>query len=100
MAEKQKKPQKTVDWSTFKGKFFHTFDEEGYVKYQGEILDLIGDDIAVVLYYEWFAGSPTIQKAVWVSDIIDDGWALYGSREEMTQVYEIGLVKKRTGTRT
>jgi hypothetical protein len=95
MAQRKKRVSSTVDWATLKGKFFHTFDEDGYVQYQGQIVDLVGDDIAMVLYFERTAGSPTHHKAVWVSDIIDGGWALYNTATAWREAYETHLVKTR-----
>ena len=95
MEQRKKRAHSTVDWATLKGKFFHTFDEEGYVQYQGQIVDLIGDDIAIVLYLELTSGSPTYHKAVWVSDIIDGRWALYNTGAAWREAYDIGLVKSR-----
>ena len=43
--EKKKQPTtktsktKSADWTTLKGKFFHTFDQDGFVKDQGQIID-------------------------------------------------------------
>jgi hypothetical protein len=76
-------------------KFFHTFDKDGYVECQGEIIDLVGEDIAIVLYFEWIIGTPTYHKAVWVSDIVDGGWALYDTAEAMREAFDIHLVKIR-----
>ena len=74
--EKKKQPttktSKTADWTTLKGKFFHTFDQDGFVKDQGQIIDLVGENIAIVLYFEVYVGTPTSHKAVWVSDIVDE----------------------------
>jgi hypothetical protein len=95
MAQRKKRVSSTVDWATLKGKFFHTFDEEGYVQYQGQIVDLVGDDIAIVLYFDWPTGSPTYHKAVWVSDIIDGRWALYNTATAWREAYETHLVKTR-----
>ena len=95
MAQRKKRASSTVDWATLKGKFFHTFDEDGYVQYQGQIVDLVGDDIAIVLYLSWPAGSPTYHKAVWVSDIVDEGWALYNTDVAWREACEIHLVKTR-----
>jgi hypothetical protein len=86
---------KTTDWTTLKGKFFHTFDEDGYVKYQGQIVDLVGDEIAIVQYYDWVVGAPNLHKAVWVSDVVDGAWALYGNPESWNEAFEIHLVKPR-----
>jgi hypothetical protein len=95
MAQRKKRVSSTVDWATLKGKFFHTFDEDGYVECQGQIVDLVGDDIAMVLYFERTAGSPTYHKAVWVSDIVDGGWALYNTATAWREACETHLVKTR-----
>ena len=84
---------KPADWTTLTGKFFHTFDDEGYVKLQGQIVDLVGEDIAILLYFEVYEGTPTSHKAVWVSDIVDEGWMLYDSREAMQEAYDLEFVK-------
>lgn len=95
MAAKERRTSSTVDWATLKGKFFHTFAEDGYVQCQGQIVDLVEDDIAMVLYFERTGGSPTYHKAVWVSDIIDEGWALYNTDVAWREAYENHLVKTR-----
>lgn len=95
MAQRKKRVSSTVDWATLKGKFFHTFDEEGYVQYQGQIVELVGQDIAIVLYFDRLTGSPTYHKAVWVSDIIDGGWALYNTDVAWREAYETHLVKTK-----
>jgi hypothetical protein len=95
MAERKKRASIDVQWTTLKGKFFHTFDEDGYVHYQGKIVDLVGEDIAIVLYFKKAGGSPTYHQAVWVSDIIDGGWALYNTDVAWREACDIGLVKTR-----
>lgn len=95
MAQRKKRASSTVDWATLKGKFFHTFDEDGYVEYQGQIVDLVGDDIAMVLYFDRTGGSPTYHKAVWVTDIVDEGWALYNTAAAWREACESHLVKTR-----
>ena len=95
MAQRKKEAGSTVGWTTLKGKFFHTFDEDGYVRYQGRIVELVGEDIAMVLYFDRHTGSPTYHKAVWVSDIVDEGWALYNTDVAWREAYETHLVKAR-----
>lgn len=95
MAQRKKRGSSTVQWTTLKGKFFHTFDEDDYVQYQGKIVDLVGDDIAIALYFDWITGNPTYHKAVWVSDIVDEGWALYNTTAAWREACDIGLVKSR-----
>ena len=95
MEQRKKRASSTVQWTTIKGKFFHTFDEDGYAQYQGQIVDLVGDDIAIVLYFEWSSGSPSYHKAVWVSDIVDEGWALYNTDVAWRDALKSKLVKTR-----
>lgn len=95
MEEGTRSASNDVQWTTLKGKFFHTFDEDGYVENQGIIVDLVGEDIAIVLYFSWLTGNPTYHKAVWVSDIVDGGWALYNTDVACREACEIGLVKSR-----
>ena len=95
MEQRKQRARSTVDWATLKGKFFHTFDKDGCVQYQGQIVDLVGDDIAIVLYFERTGGSPTYHKAVWVSDIIDEGWALYNTDVAWRDACKTQLVKTR-----
>jgi len=95
MAQRQKKADKVVDWSTLKGKFFHAFDDEGYVQHQGCIVELAGEEIAIVQYFEWALGDRSTIKAVWVKTIVDEGWALYESDEAMRDAYEYFSIPRR-----
>ena len=78
-----------------KGKFFHSFDKEGYVTHQGHIIDFVNDDIAVIQYFDWIIGEPSQTKMVWLRDIVEGGWALYSSAEEMRDAYDYGHVKHK-----
>lgn len=78
-----------------KGKFFHDFDEEGYVKHQGHIIDLVNEDVVIIQYFDWVLGQPSATKMFKFQDIIDGGWALYSSDEEMRYAYKYGHVKVR-----
>lgn len=78
-----------------KGKFFHDFDEEGYVRHQGHIVDVINEEIVSVEYFDWIIGEPNTTKMVWLREIVEGGWALYPSAEEMRDAWEYGRVKRR-----
>lgn len=95
MAQRKKEAGSTVGWATLKGKFFHTFDEDGYVRCHGRIVELVGEEIAIVLYFDQRTGSPTYHRAVWVGDIIDEGWALYNTDVAWREACENHLVKTR-----
>jgi len=94
-ARKQVTILKTEDKYYLKGKFFYDFDEEGYVKHQGHIIDYLNEDIVIIQYFEWFMGEPSMTKTVWVKEIVDGGWALYSTDEEMRDAWECGHVKRR-----
>lgn len=95
MAQKRKETPRISDWTTLKGKFFHDFDDEGYVQHQGHIVDFINQEIAIVQYADWVMGQPSTVRAVWLRDIVDRGWALYSSVEAMRDAYDSGLVRRR-----
>jgi putative NADPH-quinone reductase len=95
VAQRRKETPRTGDWTTLKGKFFHEFDDEGYVKHQGHILDFVNQDIAIVQYLDWIMGQPSTIRAVWMRDIVDRGWALYSSDEAMRDAWDGGLVPRR-----
>ena len=78
-----------------KGKFFHDFDEEGYVRHQGQIVDFIKDDVVLIRYFDWFMGKPSQTKTVWFRDIVDGGWAIYPSDEAMRKAFEYRHVKRK-----
>lgn len=82
-------------WDSVEGKFFHSFDDEGYVKHQGQILRQSNDEIVVVAFFERLTGSRNGTKLVWLREIVDGSWALYETVEEMRDAYEHGLVKTR-----
>ena len=83
-----------MSWSLV-GQFFHTFDDEGFVRNQGVIKALLNDEIAVVDYFEWITDSLHSTTLVWVKEIVDGKWYLYNSAEEMRDAHDIGIVKGR-----
>jgi len=95
-AKKPREKPSKVDWRTLKGKFFHNFDNEGYVRSQGWIEDIIDNRIAIVRYFDWIIGGPYWGcTAVWIDNIVNEGWRLYSSDEDMRDSYEHGGVRTR-----
>ncbi len=84
-----------LELGSLAGKFFHDFDEEGYVQHQGRILAVLNDDIAVIQYFDWVMGAENTTHLAWVRDIVDGKWPLYVSDEEMREAVEIGHVRSR-----
>ena len=94
-ARKQVSALQNVNTQELKGKFFHDFDTEGYVQHQGIIGDYLNEDIIFIQYFDWLLGQPSTTKTVWVREIVDGGWALYSSNEEMMDAWEHGHVPRR-----
>lgn len=79
--------------SMYKGRFFHTFDSDGLVQYQGMVVEEAGDVIEV-RHFDWLmgqfgAGAIIVPKAETM------GWRWYQSPEEMRYTFEKGLVPRR-----
>lgn len=70
------------------GKWFHTFDENGKVEYQGEICDSIArkPGYYLVELYEWISGGPSCYKVVHIDNM--DGWSFYDSADHMNRCYD------------
>ena len=82
------------------GKFFHNFDDDGFVRNQGVIKAFVNEDIVLVDYFEWAMGSVSSTNLVWLKEIVDGKWSLYDSAEDMSSAYEHGLVKSRSSRLT
>jgi len=67
------------------GKYFHSFDENGRIKWQGQIIGHIAPSAYVVQLFEWIAGFESIQKVVDVNDLY--GWVIYESDDDMRRAY-------------
>lgn len=62
------------------GKFFHSFDEDGYYEWQGKVLSH-GSGFVLVQLYEWLSGGPSCQKLV--PETSTTTWHFYNSDAEM-----------------
>ena len=87
--------QQLDSWNTLQGKFFHTFDSEGYVRKQGVIIGQVAPETLIVQYFEWVLGGSSTIEVVSLSKIVHDGWVLYSSGESMREAYDEGYVKSR-----
>jgi hypothetical protein len=67
------------------GKWFHSFDAEGYVEWQGHVVSVVGDGIFLVQLYEWIAGMPGDQKVVPLAHMAQ--WTFYEDAEDMQRAY-------------
>lgn len=66
------------------GNWFHSFDAEGELKWQGQIVAREGEMLLVQLY-DWMDGEPSRRVLVSPKDIAD--WHLYRTNREMHIAY-------------
>ena len=65
--------------NVLKGKFFHSFNNDGAVKWQGHIVD-VDSDFAIIQLYSWADGYPTTKRVVPVYDIFN--WDIYDNEND------------------
>ena len=78
------------DDKSIEGKFFHSFNKDGEVEWQGYVMAEQAPGYYLVQLFEWFAGTPSTQKVVHIGSMAD--WEFYGTGDEMNDAYE-----RRTG---
>jgi hypothetical protein len=68
------------------GKWFHSFGENGKVKWQGQVTDKAPDNHFMIQLYSWVSGNPIEQKLLKFSDMTN--WHFYPSNKDMFDAYE------------
>lgn len=74
------------------GKFFHSKNEKGMLKYQGRIIDQPSKDMFMVEIYDWFMGDKQSEQLVSFIDM--KNWIFYDSSELMQHSYEHGAARE------
>ncbi|MCD2451646.1 hypothetical protein GO003_014720 [Methylicorpusculum oleiharenae] len=69
------------------GSFFHTFCDDGQVKWQGEFLKEFDDGRYLIQLFSWIDGRPTIQKIITGKETI--GMSIYPTAESMDLAWEL-----------
>lgn len=94
MAERT--PEQGPDWNTLVGKFFHTFEDEGYIQRQGMVLGDLTDGYFMVQYFEWLSGSVSFYgtQIVHIREMAN-AWAFYATDAAMREAYEYGGKARR-----
>ena len=62
------------------GKFFHTFNEQGQLKWQGLITGEPASGYFLVQVFEWIVGSPSDKRLIDVSQMV--GWTFYDDADD------------------
>jgi hypothetical protein len=63
----------------FVGLYFHSFNEDGSLKYQGRVEYQLPDGRLICLMYEWLMGEPNNQDTFTIDQTL--GWNFYTTRE-------------------
>lgn len=78
------------DWGSLVGKWFHSFDADGYVQWQGYVKGWIRDDVYLVVLFDWLVGAPNAHKLIRLGQMIDARWNWYETGDEMREAHEYG----------
>lgn len=68
-----------------KGHYFHSFNKDGFVEWQGKVVSNPEPSIYLVQLYEWLVGVESCRKLVNIQDMIQ--WNFYETAEEMNNYY-------------
>jgi hypothetical protein len=68
-----------------KGHFFHSYNKDGLVEWQGKVISNPEPGIYLVQLYEWFVGAESCRKLVNIQDMIQ--WSFYETNKEMANSY-------------
>lgn len=70
------------------GKFFHSFNVEGLVEWQGKVLCRPQKDVYLCQLCEWVLGTPTDQVLIPFSQMLAEHWVFYDTADLMNDAYE------------
>ena len=73
----------------FIGQYFHTFSDDGSVKYQGRILNDAGYGYFLCELYSWMDGQSGNSQIFHIDKMKD--WHFYPTAEQMNYRYEVSL---------
>lgn len=68
------------------GKFFHSFDDNKVIIWQGQITDQVREDTFLIQTYDWFIGMNVVSKIVTLKDMAN--WQFYSTDEAMRDWYD------------
>lgn len=77
------------------GRYFHIFDDNCEVQYQGQVLSQIDETHYLIQLYEWFVGNPDTIYVVSIDTMVSKtlsrdarNWQFYENREHWIGWYE------------
>ena len=94
--------ERAPDWSDLLWKWFHSFNAEREIRWQGQVVGELwskGERVYMVKTFDWVFGTSATWRLVRLSHMTDEGWHFYASAEEMRQAYDDYSVAKETERR-
>jgi hypothetical protein len=67
------------------GKWFHTFNEDGVIVWQGQVLKRVDANTYMVQLYDWLIGAPSDRFTIHAREMAN--WKFYYSDDDMRDYY-------------
>jgi hypothetical protein len=91
----QNNKNRNVNKNSLIGKYFHSFQGDGQVKWQGRVVACITDEAYLVQLSEWLSGEESNLRLVKLEEML--GWDFYQTREDMKETYEAKYADRSAG---
>lgn len=82
----------SLDPHSLIGSYFHTFDGEGKLYWQGAVVAEPHPGLYLIELFEWIVGGSHVQRLVRVEDMMD--WHFYDTAEWMNNKYEYEIAPR------
>jgi hypothetical protein len=85
--------QQTRKKDALVGKFFHTFDAQGNIKWQGAVTAEPTPGYFLVQLYDWLLGSPNRKELIHIAQMV--GWRFYDDADDWRGVGDLSAEDAR-----
>lgn len=85
----KKQTKKESNNQTFIGQYFHTFEVNGPVKYQGRVVAEAGHGYYLCELYSWMDGQSANSQLFHIDKMAE--WSFYPTAEQMNYRYEVSV---------
>ena len=79
------------------GRFFHSFDAEGAVVWQGRIEGEVSPGVYAVTTFDWISGLAARQRLATVARMAAESWHFYDDNRQMLDAYDHDLRHRHKG---
>jgi len=87
-----KKKQKKSKQDCLIGRFFHSIDAGGKLRWQGEVIGRVSEEHYLVQLFDTAMGEPSVQRIIALSEM--SPWLFYSNADEMNHSYEHGTASR------